>query len=180
MAVIDSILGISVVVCVDEQALAEYDDDNFNADRESNMISKYVQSDILKEFAVRLTIEPPYTMNSPTLGFQIYVDGIKVREPLLRKAVLSRGGGHWESSFNGIKYSTGGQQPDCILRPFKFSEIQTCESYPHLLAIRSSELTAQLPTTRDLTHCTVIFKLWARSVRSLSRFFGVPRRNPLG
>ena len=31
MAVIDSILGISVVVCVDEQALAEYDDD-FNAE----------------------------------------------------------------------------------------------------------------------------------------------------
>jgi len=135
MAVIDSILGISVVVCVDEQALAEYDDDDFNAEKSSNMISKYIQSDILKEFAVRLAIVPPYSMNCPTLGFQIYVDGIKVREPLLRKAVLSRGGGHWESLFNGIKYSTGGQQPDCILRPFKFSEIQTCENYRHFLAI---------------------------------------------
>jgi hypothetical protein len=134
MAVIDSILGISVVVCVDEQALAEYDDNDYPTEPGSSMVSKYIQSDVLKEFAVRLAIKPPYTMNCPTLGFQIYVDGIKTREPLLRKAVLSRGGGHWESLFHGIKYSTGGQQPDCILRPFKFSEIQTCESYPHLLA----------------------------------------------
>jgi hypothetical protein len=125
MAILDEIPGIEVAVCIDEQQLKEYVDDEFHGRPHVNTISTYIESETLREFSVKILIKEPYVLNCPTLGFQIIVDGVKVREPLLTQKGFEHCGRKWETFWSGIKYPTEGQ--NCILRPFRFSKIDTCQ-----------------------------------------------------
>jgi hypothetical protein len=125
MAILDELLGIEVAVCIDEQHLQEYVDDEFHGRPHVNTISTYIKSETLREFSVKILVKEPYVLNCPTLGFQIIVDGVKVREPLLTQKGFEHCSRKWETFWSGIKYPTEGQ--NCILRPFRFSKIDTCQ-----------------------------------------------------
>jgi hypothetical protein len=125
MAVLNELPGVEVAVFIDEQQLHEYADDEFRARPHVNTVSTYIESETLKEFSVKIIVKEPYSLNCPTLGFQIFVDGVKVREPLLTQTAFERCGRKWETFWNGIKYPTEGNH--CILRPFGFSKIDTCQ-----------------------------------------------------
>jgi hypothetical protein len=124
MAVIDPMPGLEVAVCVDQQPLHEYANDEFHARAQLNMVSTYIESETMKEFSIKLVVKEPYTLDCPTLGFQIFVDGVKVREPLLTGKKFERCSRNWETFWGGIKYPTEGQ--NCVLRLFRFSKIDTC------------------------------------------------------
>ncbi len=125
MAVIDRLPGLEVAVCVDQQPLHEHADDEFHASAQLNMVSTYIESETMKEFSVKLVVKEPYILDRPVLSFQLFVDGVKVREPLLMQTTFERRGRNWETFCGGIKYQTEGQ--NCILRPFRFSKIDTCQ-----------------------------------------------------
>jgi hypothetical protein len=125
MAILDQLPGIEVAVCIDEQQLEEYPDDEFQARPHVNTVSTYIESKTLREFSVKILVKEPYVLTCPTLGFQIIVDGVKVREPLLTQRGFEHCGRKWETFWSGIKYPTEGQ--NCILRPFRFSKIDTCQ-----------------------------------------------------
>ncbi|KAE9368743.1 hypothetical protein N431DRAFT_347016 [Stipitochalara longipes BDJ] len=125
MAILASLPGIEVSVIVKEQSLAEYFDDDFDLVLEPITVSNYIQSETGKEFSIKLVVKDPFNLSYPTLGFQIYVDGVKVREPLLRRTKFEQGDGYWESMWSGIKLSTGDDEQNCVEHPFKFSEIHT-------------------------------------------------------
>jgi hypothetical protein len=125
MAILDELPGIEVAVCIDEQQVHEYFDDEFHTKPHVNTVSTYIESETSREFAVKIIAKEPYALNCPTLGFQIFVDGVKVREPVLTQTEFERCGRKWEIFLCGIKYATEGQ--NCILRPFRFSKIDTCQ-----------------------------------------------------
>ena len=125
MAVIDPLPGLEVAVCVDQQPLHEYADNEFHASAQLNMVSTYIESETMKEFSIKLVVKQPYTLDCPTLGFQIFVDGVKVREPVLTQTTFESCERNWETFWDGVKYPTEGQ--NCILRPFRFSKIDTCQ-----------------------------------------------------
>jgi hypothetical protein len=124
MAILDELPGIEVAVCINEQQIREYVDDDSLATPQLNTVSKYIMSEKLAEFSIKIIVKEPYALNCPTLGFQIIVDGVKVREPLLTQKGFEHCGRKWETFWSGIKYPTEGQ--NCILRPFRFSKIDTC------------------------------------------------------
>ena len=123
MAVLEILLGIEVAVCVDGEPLVEYVDGDFEAGLGSTTVSNYIQSETGKEFSIKLIVKDPFDLSYPTLSFQIIVDGVKVREPLLRRATYEHGARFWESMWNGVKLATGDEEKECIEHPFKFSKI---------------------------------------------------------
>lgn len=68
MAVIDPLPGLEVAVCVDQQPLHEYTDDEFHARAQLNMVSTYIESETMKEFSVKLVVKEPYTLDCPALS----------------------------------------------------------------------------------------------------------------
>jgi len=97
MAIFDGLPGIEVAICVDGEALTEYMDADFETELGSTTVSSYIQSETGKEFSIKLIVKDPFELFYPTLGFQIFVDGVKVREPLLRRGMYEHGNRFWES-----------------------------------------------------------------------------------
>lgn len=129
MAVLQSLPGIEVFVCVKGEALEEYDDDEAQADVESGetnqyqaskTVSKYIESVTDQEFAIKLLVGNPYYFDCGSLGFSIRVDGRKVRSPLLRRDEYSSVNG-WSQDVRGIRAEEGEKS---LIRPFKFAEIK--------------------------------------------------------
>ncbi|KAF7960663.1 hypothetical protein EAE96_000337 [Botrytis aclada] len=88
MTVLEAVRGIEVTVCVDEQALQEYDDDEVevvSADVEeyqaSRTVAKYIESHTGHEFMIKIQTLDTYKPDSPILSFKIYVDGMNVSSP---------------------------------------------------------------------------------------------------
>ena len=132
MAILQMLPGVEVAVCVDGEALVEYDNGDFEAQLGSTTVSSYVESETGKEFSIKLIVQDPFDLFYPTLSFQIFVDGVKVREPLLRRTMYEKGTHYWESSWSGVKLVTGDKERSCIEHPFKFSKIDTSKTITFL------------------------------------------------
>jgi hypothetical protein len=133
MAILDTVPGIEVAVCIDKRPLREFEDDDFQAggitaDLASKTVSKYVQSD-KKEFAIKLKVQPAFNFDFPTLGFQVYIDGSLVRQPILRKI-------DYEAKkplvilIDRVTYAfTEGSLQRPVQHKFRFSRIDTSKLY---------------------------------------------------
>jgi len=108
MAILSSLPGIQVTVCVGGQDAPEHDDNDMEPNPEPNLVSSYIEAETMMEFSIKLIVQDPFDLFYPTLGFQ-------------------KANGYWESMWGGIKLSTGDDQENCVERPFKFSEIHTCK-----------------------------------------------------
>src|ERR1700759_106583 len=93
MAVLDSLEGIEVTVCVDGQALRDYNDDEieaksgpFSAHQASKTVSKYIEATTGKEFSIKIVVRDLAKIDCPALNFQVNVDGMRVSCPLLLKS----------------------------------------------------------------------------------------------
>ncbi|PMD38440.1 hypothetical protein L207DRAFT_585338 [Hyaloscypha variabilis F] len=139
MAILSSLPGIQVTVCVGGQDAPEHDDNDMEPNPEPNLVSSYIEAETMMEFSIKLIVQDPFNLSYPTLGFQIYVDGVKVREPLLRRVIFEKANGYWESMWGGIKLSTGDDQENCVERPFKFSEIHTSTDDENLDALETDK-----------------------------------------
>jgi hypothetical protein len=133
MAVLDGLEGIEVTICVDSQALHEYNGDEAEAQlgaisthQASVTVSKYIEAATGKEFAITTAVKSPYKMNCPTLAFYTKVDGKNVEVPLLFKPQYQDTVG-WEHVTSGIKHNLGGISKRCSIKHFQFAEIQTSE-----------------------------------------------------
>jgi hypothetical protein len=131
MAVIPDLLGLEITVCVDGTPLTEYEDDEprgqaLSVTREGipagKSISKYIESETDREFAIDLTISNPFKLDCPSLGFSLLIDGVRVAKTIFR-------GSHhgldkpWSCFMDGIRVG-----PARTLMPLMFSKIETCES----------------------------------------------------
>ncbi|KAE9368744.1 hypothetical protein N431DRAFT_494139 [Stipitochalara longipes BDJ] len=143
MAVLEGLEGIEVTVCVDNQALREYDDDEVEKQsgaigeyQASKTVSKYIEAVTGKEFTISLAVRAPYKMDCPTLVFQINLDGSKVARPMLRKSQYQYRLG-WERVTSGVKHQLDGASKRCSIRHFRFAEIQTTEDQAKLHSVKA-------------------------------------------
>jgi len=137
MAVLDALEGIEVTICVDGQALHEYNDDEIEAQagavgahQASRTVSKYIEAATGKEFAVKVTVKSPYKMDCPILSFPCRVDGMKVGSRILLKTEYECASG-FEVVVNGLQHNLGGLSRRCSIKPFQFAEIKTSTSMFH-------------------------------------------------
>jgi len=139
MAILDSIPGLEVFVCVDDEPLQEYDDDGddegevehtqFAEYQGARTVGKFVESVSDKEFSIRINLETSYVMDCASLLFPIHIDGKRCWEPVLAKTyyahsiqgsrVLSR----VTINARGVRAVAPGIEEREFLQKFKFSKI---------------------------------------------------------
>ncbi|KAF7919623.1 hypothetical protein EAE99_008475 [Botrytis elliptica] len=137
MAVLEDVRGIEVTVCVDKQALQEYDDNEPECvsaeaggyDKATKTVSKHIESTTGNVFYVKLKISKSYKFDSPNISFRVFVDGIKVYSRHYGKkcAPLTR------EAKGVINELENGQ---AFLMPFKFSDIITTTDDSKLASIK--------------------------------------------
>jgi hypothetical protein len=152
MAVLDALEGIEVSICVDGQALHEYNDDDIEAQAEavgahqaSKTVSKYIEAATGKEFAIKLTVKSPYKMDCPTLSFSCRVDGMKVEKRILRKTNYKSASG-FEAVVNGLRHVLGGVSERSSIKHFQFAEIKTSTLMFH----RCGRIFLTIPSRKQL------------------------------
>jgi hypothetical protein len=129
MAVFDFIRGLKVEINVDGVAVQEYDDNEEEDDdlvgakqyQASRSVNKYVEAISGKNFEVVITVGPPYTFDCPTLMFEVIVDGKNVAQPLFESSTYNRTNSN-PFPVSGVMIEEVGKD---VLKPFKFSEIET-------------------------------------------------------
>jgi hypothetical protein len=91
MAVLPSLPGIEVTVCVNKVPLKEYFDDepseNPGRHRDSlapRIVSKYIEAITDQEFTLHFRVAKPYDVDSPSLVFSTSVDGKNISSTLFR------------------------------------------------------------------------------------------------
>jgi hypothetical protein len=70
----------------------------------------------------QLSVNRAYSFNCEATGFEVFVDGRKVRSPLLKRENFLVTSG-WKSSIDGVK--TGDTVNGWQVRNFKFAAIET-------------------------------------------------------
>ncbi|KAF5868624.1 uncharacterized protein Bfra_012272 [Botrytis fragariae] len=77
MAILKSVPGIEVSICVDNEPLIEHTDRNAKA--EQSTVLKYVEVVPDKEFTIRITTDKSFKWTSPYIVLDIMVDGMEIR-----------------------------------------------------------------------------------------------------
>lgn len=129
MAIHDKVPGIEVTVEVDGAPLVEYAASNDQAQHEDRAvqfhlancaITKYIECRTGKHFSVRMAIDAGYKWDSPSLGLEVWVDGVRACSKIVSRKTYEYK--RYSSVVEGIKFRALGQ-----LRPFTFVEIRTSE-----------------------------------------------------
>ena len=109
---------IEVTVQVDGQNLQEYDDDEDEV-ATPNEIAKYIQAISNAKFAISIKLLDGFKFASDALVFKVYVDGVLVIEPILKKGDRNR---TW--LVRGRKEKDGHRT---YIRPFYFADLPSRE-----------------------------------------------------
>lgn len=133
MAIHPLLQGIEVNVCVNNEPLPEYDDDNSwpGAERnargfETKTITKYIESVEDQEFTFSYKVRHSYKLDSPCLSFNCFIDGVKGGGTFMdsRKSRPP-----WRATRRGLKKKGNGKSDGFIL-PFTFTKIETSMFIP--------------------------------------------------
>jgi hypothetical protein len=144
MAILDSIPGLEVFVCVDGEPLEEYDDDDDGKGevehtqvaeyQAARTVGKFVESVSDKEFSIRINLQTSFVMDCASLLFAIGIDRKYRLVPVLAKSdfpqsvqgsrVLSR----VTRYIQGVPAVAQGIEERESLHKFKFSKIDTSKS----------------------------------------------------
>jgi hypothetical protein len=139
MAVLESLPGVEVCVCVDGNALEEYKDDEevkvtpgpVGEHQASKTVSKYIESITGKEFCIRATISPAFLFDCPRLSFKLRIDGKRMDGVLSSKHLVRTADKlHLVKSnimeMNGLRLATDSKNPHSLLKKFTFAKNETC------------------------------------------------------
>src|SRR4051812_502722 len=94
MAIHDDLEGIEVVVCTDGQNMLEYGaepEESTHASaavrlhEEQWTVTRYIESKTDQYFSIKCKVHPEHLATSPQLGFDIYLDGVRISEPLVAR-----------------------------------------------------------------------------------------------
>lgn len=73
MAIIDSVPGVEVSICVDKVPLTEYPDDEQEG---GHTTSRYVEAVSGREFTIKLEVTEAAVFVSDRIAFDVYIDGV--------------------------------------------------------------------------------------------------------
>ena len=137
MAILPSLPGLEVRIFVGKRYLEEFPDYDVQAEPGAlgaelarKTVAKYVQS-TTSEFLINFKVAFDFHFNFPTLGFEVYLDGSLVREPIIRREGFME-----EKEFplgyflniTGVRCAvTEDGKQKCVLHKLSFSKIETSE-----------------------------------------------------
>ncbi len=134
MAVIDSVPGLEVFVCVDRKPLPEYDDDEQGPEpRPANHVCKYIESISDREYTINIKLDVPFVMNCPSLVVHVIIDGIWMVTPVIMKRDHPGAFRGEQLLFSFVTVIKGkaidvpGRSDVEQIQKFKFSKIQTSQ-----------------------------------------------------
>lgn len=181
MAILSSLQGIEVTICVDDDALHECACDNDEIEHEEEevighqekcTVTNYIESNTGKEFMIQLKIEAPYRLNCAALQFETEVDGKSIDRSLVMRDTYD--GKSWEEEILG-PVTTRGKQ--VVVSPLKFAGIKTSTYATRRLDDHSKPSQrprkSKTPSSASRRSCS------AESARSLSQSPGGAYRNNL-
>ena len=94
MAIFHNIPGITISVRVNDHDLREYPAPNDACKFKCKKLEKhwkqvtttnYIETNQGDSFTIQLSVDAPYQMDCPILGFRVFVDGEWIQEPLITR-----------------------------------------------------------------------------------------------
>jgi hypothetical protein len=139
MAVLESLPGIEVIVCTEDEALKEY---NTGHNEEAggidqHKVTKYIEAETGKVFTIKLIAREPFKMTCPALSFEVYVDGKWFAGTVMAREAFSENNS-WSFVVEGPESGAGGY---CVVRSMKFSQLTTIMRFPSFIPPEPLELT---------------------------------------
>ncbi|KAF7888522.1 uncharacterized protein EAF02_003063 [Botrytis sinoallii] len=126
MAILKSVPGIEVSICVDNEPLIEHTDRNAKAERST--VLKYVEVVPDKEFTIRITTEKSYKWTSPYIVLNIMVDGVDIRTLPFGRQEFEQDCQASSSHVHECIGSYGIENEQEVVSPFKFSKLSVSHS----------------------------------------------------
>jgi len=84
-------------------------------------ITKYIESTTDANFSIRLAIQPTYILTGSNIAFKTFVDGVRIRAPLVGQSSINKVTG-WKDNILGIYEGESGNIG--CLKKLKFSQIK--------------------------------------------------------
>jgi hypothetical protein len=132
MAVHEDVVGIEASICIDGQPVQEYHTETDEANHNNHAvklhqslrtITKYIESQTDKEFAIKAEVKKPYNMDCARLQVEFYVDGKQVHSALWMNDRFAQFGS-LQTMFRGPETAIA---RNAVFQPMKFSKIETSE-----------------------------------------------------
>jgi hypothetical protein len=120
MAILPSLPGLEVQICISGKQALEYADPTQTSLR-TNKISKYIEAKTGKEFSIVVRMQSPFEIDSTAIVTRVEVDGINVLGPLFRKERYEDKECLLSHSIHGVPERNG-------VRTFKFVEFPKSKS----------------------------------------------------
>ncbi|TGO18543.1 hypothetical protein BTUL_0009g00620 [Botrytis tulipae] len=127
MAILKSVPGIEVSICVDNEPLMEHIDRSAKAERST--ILKYVEVVPDKEFTIKITTDKSYKWTSPYIVLDIIVDGVEIRTLPYSREEFEQECQASSSHAHDCIGSYGIENEQEVVSPFKFSNLSVCNSF---------------------------------------------------
>jgi hypothetical protein len=141
MAILNSLPGLEVFVCIDGEPLEEYNDNEEEEVEETlvaehqaaSTVSKYVESASDKEFYINIVLGTSFKMDCETLMAPIKIDGKFIIETVfVRKSFPNSIQGPRilstiSRNVQGVVVPAPGNQEQDLVQKFKFTKIDTSE-----------------------------------------------------
>lgn len=135
MAIIPSLPGLEVEVCVNNTPLREYEDDDPDPSlgrATDKSVSRYVEARTDQDFVVRFRIQEDFAGDCPVLAFSTDVDGIHLHSTRLRAESSGRRKRSLEKECATVR-SYDPISGQAVYRTLRFSVINTCKYALRLL-----------------------------------------------
>ncbi|KAF4626758.1 hypothetical protein G7Y89_g11398 [Cudoniella acicularis] len=133
MAVIKGLLGIEAKIIVNNKRVGEWldigveeeglDEATANLQPNTKTVCKFVETITDQEFSVFVNINRQYKRTSPSLGFDIFVDGVEIATKLFQQSALNADKS-WSLYVHGVHQLDPKTSTEQV-RPFKFCQIET-------------------------------------------------------
>ncbi|TGO38727.1 hypothetical protein BHYA_0068g00070 [Botrytis hyacinthi] len=127
MAILKSVPGIEVSICVDNEPLIEHTDRSAKTERST--ILKYVEVVPDKEFTIRITTDKSYKWTSPYIVLDIMVDGVEIRTIPYSPEEFGQDCQASSSHVHECIGSYGIENEQEVVSPFKFSKLSVCKQF---------------------------------------------------
>jgi hypothetical protein len=141
MAVLDAVPGLDVSICIDDQQLEEYSEDEEEEVEETPIaeyqaaktVRKYVESVSDKEFEVRIVLGTSFVLNYDCVLAPNTIDSKRVPEPVIVKSHhshLMRGSRILSDvvrKVDGVTRPASGANEQVLLQKFRFAKIDTSQ-----------------------------------------------------
>ncbi len=134
MAIHEDLPGVEVTVCLNGEASKEYPAENDDFEHEDPAvvlhnqtwtITNYIEAVTGKPFTIKMKACDPFRLQSPTIGFDVYVDGNYIDGTLLGVDEYDLIDNDWEQDVKGPPSKAG---HNYIVKPMRFTEIKSSKS----------------------------------------------------